>query len=408
MLRSPKLARQYTPRLVLRHVSNALLARYFGAGNLLAEIDFATPPETKVGPIYEAVQRLAPDDQARVGSDLLLVHSLADDQGLRAILDEATYHGIELLADLDELDGFYDKAMWTLLEYPTIVDVASRFSDADHLPHAYWHRRREGVPATQASDDEIAAADLGGAIAEFYRTNEGRGRSCEVEVYRRGSGWYFIALPEDYARTSLEYVGASLERRPQRPAFEVVFVYDPERQVLDTFALGQKKARLELETIFGRVILGCEIDAVKSDKIYDLNKFKRRGLKFLYDPGASIADVRVQSLRFTLYGTRRRLTFEADPGDSKNAIYDFVDAAFGEPAIGKAGQLSLATANVTRVGIHVTYLAESRRRKPTKTFHLTYPDGCTLGQDGRDAVLRQMLIDSKIEGTKSPEPQAVG
>jgi hypothetical protein len=402
------MARQYTPRLVLRHVSNALLKRYFDERRLLAEIDFPSLPETKVDPIYAAVQCLIPEDQARVGSDLFLVHSLADEQGLRAILDEAAYHGLDLVTDLDELEGFYDKALWTLLEHPTIIVVASRFSDADHLPNAYWHRRRDGVPVSEARDNELATAALAEAIASFYRANEGRGSSCEVEVYRRGSGWYFIALPEDYARTSLEYVGGALERRPQRPAFEVVFVYDPERPALDTYAQGQKKTRLELETIFGRTILGGEINPTKSDKIYDLNKLKRRGLRFIYGSDAGIAEVRVRSLRFSLFGTRRRLTFEADPGESKDAIYDFVDAAFGEPGNGQSNQLSLATANVTRVGIQVTYLAGSRRRRPTKTFYLTYPDGCTLGQEGREAVLRQMLIDSKIETTKAPESVAAG
>ncbi|OFV81331.1 MAG: hypothetical protein A2W26_01880 [Acidobacteria bacterium RBG_16_64_8] len=75
---------------------------------------------------------------------------------------------------------------------------------------------------------------------------------------------------------------------------------DPELGALHTFFRGPKAARLEIETIFSRVILGSELDPWKDDRVYDLNAFKRRGVKFVYDPASAIQDVRVKLLRLSL------------------------------------------------------------------------------------------------------------
>ena len=111
--------------------------------------------------------------------------------------------------------------------------------------------------------------------------------------------------------------------------------------------------------------------------------------------------MRVKLLRLSLIGGgARRLTLEADPREGRGAVYDLLDAAFGHGGNGAAGRLSLAMANITRVGIEVLFSRDGRRGKPTKTFYLTYPNGCTLKHEGRDAALRRMLIDSRIEAVE--------
>jgi hypothetical protein len=236
----------------------------------------------------------------------------------------------------------------------------------------------------------------------YFRLKEGRGRECLVEVYRRGTKLYYFAFPEDYAQASLEYTDTNkLERRAHRPIFQLVFVCDPESGTLDTFFRGQKKTRLEIETIFSRVILGSELDPWKDDRVYNLNAFKRRGMKFVYDPASGIQDVRVKLLRLSLMGGRsRRVILEADPSGARGTLYDLLEETFDRGGDGSHGGLPLALANVTRVGLQAFFSPGRRRGRNTKTFYLTYPNGCSLGHDGRDAVLRQMLIDSRIETIK--------
>ncbi len=326
---------------------------------------------------------------------------LADEQGIRAALDEGAFHSLDLAKEFERLPGFFDKALWTFLEHPRVTEVAARFREAEALPESSWYRQWESVPSVVPRDEDSACQELSEAVASYFRLKEGRGRECRVDVYRRRESFFYFALPEDFAQADLEYDEDGLQRRSRRPVFQVVFVYDPSRPALDTFVRGPKKTRLDLEEIFCRVILGRDVEQVQDDRVYELNKFKRRGTKFSCDPASGITDVRVKFLRMSLLGGgKRRLTLEADPSGGRNAIYDLTDEVFGHERNGAKGGLSRALANVTRVGIEAEFTRGARRGKPTKTFYLTYPNACSLGYDGRDAVLRQMLIDSKIEPAK--------
>ncbi len=390
--------RHYSPRDFLRLAPNALLARYFHERNLLTDLDIDSLAETDVQPIFEALTALAPELSAPVNSDFELVTALADEQGIQAILDEAQYHEFDFTDAFDSMPGFFDKALWTFLEHPRIAAVARLLSEVERYPTASWVRRRDEAFGAEPRDDDGARAELSGALGSYFHMKEGRGSECFVDVYRRGTKLYYFAFPEDYAQTSLEYLAGKLERRAHRPVFQVVFVCDPATGTLDTYFRGQKKTRLEIETKFSRVILGRELDPWKDDRVYDLNAFKGRGVTFVYDPTSGIHDIRVKQLRLTLIGGgSRRITLEADPSAAKEAVHDMLATLFASDSGHAHGGWSPAFANVTRVGLQVYFSSGSRRGRNTKTFYLTYPNGCTLGHHGRDAILRQMLIDSKIE-----------
>ncbi len=394
--------RHYSPRDFLRLASNKLLAHYFHERDLLSDLDIESLAETDVQPIFDAWSALPPERAAPVNSDFELVSGLAEEEGMQAILDEAEYHHLDLVDDLERLRGLYDKALWIFLEHHDVAEVAYRFCEADRLPRTYWARRQEGILGTKPRDDEDARSELGDALGSYFRLKEGRGRECIVDVYRRGTKLYYFAFPEDYAQTSLEYTDTkTLERRAHRPIFQVVFVCDPESGTLDTRFRGQKSTRLELEAMFSRVVLGRELDPWKDDRVYNLNAFRSRGVKFVYDPASGIQDVQVKLLRLSIMGgPSQRIVLEADPGERRGAVYDLLDEISDRSRDGSHGGLQLALANVTRVGLQVFFSPGRRRGRNTKTFYLTYPNGCTLGHDGRDAVLRQMLTDSGIETHK--------
>jgi hypothetical protein len=396
------MARHYSPRDFLRAAPNALLARYFHERDLLTDLDIASLPEVEVQPIFDAWTALPPEEAAEVNSDFELVTALADEQGVQAILDEADYHHLDLTDAFESMPGFFDKALSTFIEHRRVAEVAYRFCEAERFPANYWVRRREGLLGAEPRDDPDALAKLSEAIASYFRLKEGRGRECLVEVYRRGTKLYYFAFPEDYAQTALEYTGnKKLERRAHRPVFQLVFACDPGVGALDTFFRGRKETRLEIETIFSRVILERELDPLKDNRLYDLNVFKRRDVKFVYGPASGIQDIRVKLLRLTLMGGgSRRVVLEADTSEDRGAVYNLLEDLFDSDD-GPRGRLPLALANITRVGVLVSFSPGGRRGRHTKTFYLTYPNGCTLGHDGRDAILRQMLIDSKIETGKS-------
>jgi hypothetical protein len=56
---------------------------------------------------------------------------VCDEEGCKAILEEARFHGEDLEPVFTSLKGHYDRALWTFLERPDYLDVAARFREAD-------------------------------------------------------------------------------------------------------------------------------------------------------------------------------------------------------------------------------------------------------------------------------------
>jgi hypothetical protein len=281
------------------------------------------------------------------------------------------------------------------------VEVAARFREADELPKNYW-RDRSGLCDLIPRTDDAACSELAQLLKLYFRQKEGRGYSCFAEVSHRDSRWFFFAYPEDFGRSYIEYDGHDdrPQRRVHRPAFQVVFVYDPGNGSLSTYFQGSAAAAHDLEHLFARAILAVDLPSpARDERVYELNPFKYRGFPFRYDAASGIADVRVRQLRLSLLGGgSRRVTIDADPTGGSGAIYDLLDSATetgaGSP---RTNRIHLSLVNVTRVGIKAYFAHDGRGRRPTKTFYISFPNSCTLKHEGRDAVLRKMLIDSDIE-----------
>ena len=61
------------------------------------------------------------------------------------------------------------------------------------------------------------------------------------------------------------------------------------------------------------------------------------------------------------------------------------------------GKTPLALVNVSQARLTVTFAPDGRRGRRTRTFDLTSPNAINLGHDGRDAAIRQLLMDSEID-----------
>jgi hypothetical protein len=213
-----------------------------------------------------------------------------------------------------------------------------------------------------------------------------------VECYKRDDLDYFFGYPEDYAQASLEWVGKEFERRPHRPAFEIIFVYSQNGGTLDIFLSGDRKPVPELQAIFADAILKAELGPdEKDERVYDLSPLQSRHFQFVYGPESGIAEVAVKKLRLTLFPSAgQRIILEADPSYNKHAVYDLLDrVAKGVP---------MPQVAITQVGVRVTFAHNpSYRRSSTRTFDVTWPNSCSLKHDRRDLILRNMLVDSGIE-----------
>jgi hypothetical protein len=406
------MARHYSPKNFLRQAPNAMLARYCQEKELLAEVDFAGLSETNIGPIYDAWDHLPSETRRLMESDFRNIDALACENGIKAIIDAALVEEEDLEPIFAEMDGFFDKAFWTFFERDPFFEMALLFVNADNLPTRYW-RRRKDLPKVPANKDETSLRELGEAFSYYFRKTEGRGHACAIDYYRRNGLDYFFAYPEDYARTSLEWNKGALERRSHKPAFEIIVVYSQGEGALDIFFQGAIKTVRDLQVIFSRTILKTEIPPEEKDKrVYDLNGLKRREFAFIYDPASGINDVVVKKLRLSaLGGSMKRITLEADPSQNQEAVYDLLEEVVrvdGAAECPQCQKIPLSLVNITQAAIQVVLNHDGRRRPATRTFQVSYPNSCSLKQDGRDLVIRKMLVDSGLEPAEAVAQGTIG
>ncbi|MFY9328439.1 MAG: hypothetical protein WAO76_10535 [Georgfuchsia sp.] len=90
------MVRLYSPRSFFRHSPNAMLARYFAKQGVLTEHDFSEVSETKIEPIYQSWLTLPDAQRGEMERDFKEIDALACEGGIKAILDEAEWHGKNL------------------------------------------------------------------------------------------------------------------------------------------------------------------------------------------------------------------------------------------------------------------------------------------------------------------------
>lgn len=382
---------QYQPRKFLRDAPNELLKRYFQERGLLADVNFdALKDENDIESVYAAWQALPEGQLEQTEADFRSIDEMAEAEAVGIVITEGRWHDEELGSILEQLDSMCHKMMWVFLERPRVFDVAYKFCQADNLSQRYW-RKRKNMPSKEPAVDDASTRELGKAIGDYYHQNEGRGQHCWVEVYDRSGAQYFFVYVEDYADT---YIGfnkdGGFERRVVKPAFEIVFVYSPDGW-LDTFFKGSEDVLGQLQEIFAQIILNEPIGEPIL-KVYELNGLKKREFQFVYTPESGITDVRVKRLRLTVKGgPSRRVILEADPSGNKHEVYDLMEKTLNDRGI------PLRDTNVTQARLVFTFVSGGRRRNPTQTFDISFPNSCPLKYDGRDLIIRQCLKDSGID-----------
>jgi hypothetical protein len=395
------MAKQYQPKRFFRQVPNSLLEQYFNQNAVALEVGFDQLTETKIEPLYEAWLELPEDEAKKIERDFREIDFLASEGGIKAILDEARWHGEELAETFAEMESFHASAFWTFLNRDAYWTGAVLFHHADTIARSYW-RKRKNVPNKPACVDEECIRQLEKTISGYFHAKEGRGKNCKVECYRRNDLDYFYAYPEDYARANIEWVGEEFQRRPHHPAFEVIFVYSQSDGTLDIYLSGDKKPVPDLQKIFAETILKADLGPDKKDEqVYDLNPLKKRDFQFVYDRAEGIEDVLVRKLRLSsAFGKKEKIILEAESTYTPLAIYDLLDK------LGTA--INLFDYNITQVGLKVFFAPSPVSQKSkTRSFDITYPNSCSLTQDDRDLVIRKMLAASGLEPRGSGAAEGV-
>lgn len=383
------MARHYSPRSFFRHAPNAMLKRYFAKHGVLIEHDFSEVSETKIEPIYQAWLSLPDTQRGEMERDFKEIDALAEG-GLKAIIDEAEFHGENLAELLSEHEGFHEKAFWVFLERPKYWPAARAFCHADSISSSQWNECRT-TNHSSARVEDASIRDLEKILSHHFFNKEGRGKNCTVDCYRRGKLDYFFAYPEDYAHASIDWEGATLKRSARHPAFEIIFVYSQDEGKISLYMKGSRDTKKEVRALFADTILGLELgEFVEDDRVYELAPLQDSNPPFKFSSDSGIQSVAIKKFRLAINGTKERITLEVNPEHNHNAIYELRDKL--------CQTIPASQMTITQVGILVTFVPDpGTGKKNTRSFDVNWPNSCSLKHDGKDAIIRKMLIASGIE-----------
>lgn len=387
---------EYSPITFFHRVPKLLLGRYFHQRHkVLLEINFDKMEETRKSAetILEAFIVLSEDDQKVIESEFQDIDGMAFQGGVKALIEEATEHphfNAAFPEAINQYDSDHGKAMWTFLEYPQYWAGATSILFAENIADSFW-RKRNDLPHIQPLVELEDAQCLERALIRYFKTREGRGRHCQIDVFRRREKEYFFAHLTDFGKSELEFEDTVFNPRARTPAFEIIFVYTQSEGSLDIYAPKNTKYIADLQQQFAEKILELEEldEFAGDDMIYNLNLLADRDFVFKGLEDFDIEAVNIRLLRLSLLGSGGRVvTLKADPKHNAKAVYDMID------------EFKLPPFNVTQVEIIVTFRTPiPGSRTKNRKFKISDPDWCTLRHHGRDEMIREMLIRSGIEAT---------
>jgi len=355
---------------------------------------------TEIEPITEALDQLGEKQRTDVEAEFAQVYEMACSLGVRVLIEEAesVYHNLDWSETFEQMENPYEKALWAFMNHRSIFEIALDLALMDRV--GGWKQRYVGEGLTAAVEEQDKG-NLANAVCAFYG-KQGRGRHCKVDNYRRENPerHCYFAYPEDYPTTEMGYNDkGEFYHWPTKPAFEVIFVYQPQSGFLYVRAKGKGEEIEKLQEIFCQTILGLDRLPDKKTKHFDLEPLKNKEIRFPTDPADGVESVCVRMLRLDMPGTgNRRITFEASsPGDGK-AIYKLIDRALAKQ------NLSLDDVIVARAKLHFKFAGRDGKKGKTLTFEISTPDGCTLKDDPPDQIAKKYIerwgfISGWVSGT---------
>jgi hypothetical protein len=250
-------------------------------------------------PVYAAWQALSAQAREAIGADFLNVAGLATKQGIQVIIEEGKFHNRDLVAELATFPSHTEKAFHTLLQYPRVFRVASQLNYADNLTR-YWHYRHD-LPKKPPDISAEARMALRKAVSDYYVENQGRGQYHDFDLRRHGSVHYFIVYLFDYPDTFAGFDDeGKMRRRPQTPAFDVVFRYDESRGHLDLYAEGPKQLRRDLEELFAKTAMAEDLSLQSPPGVsFYLDHLKDPSFSFPTEPAAGIFSVTIRTMQLS-------------------------------------------------------------------------------------------------------------
>jgi hypothetical protein len=317
--------KQYNPKTVLRQISNRVLKDMFEHHGHVIEAEWEDLAPRQVQDIYDAFLKLPEADRRDFEVELQDIHTVAQvDKGVRLLVEEAAFDGLDVAAELDRFDSRYDKAVWMLLNHGDVWEKAAVLAHAETLQNRSWHKRN-GLPRKAPDMSAPVIEGLENDISAFYWQAEGRGQLCRIDHLRRNAHLdYFFVYLSDHPDTEIIWDEEGNWQRIKRcHAFEVVFVYDRDMGTMDVHAQGGRKVVEPLQKLFAKAVLGIALEPEDPAECpHRLDGLKERTFAFDTDPEDGITQVAIRLLSVSPMGNpKKKITVQLATDGNPEDIY---------------------------------------------------------------------------------------
>jgi hypothetical protein len=385
------MSRKYNLGTFLRQTPRASLESYFESRGLLQDFDFFDLHRNNIGPALRAVMSLPPHQRNEVETDFRDIFPLADQAGTQIMIEHLSQVEPRLVDSLRCMENHYERAMWLFMCRNRSADDLFRQCrlSVDMRTLSFPRSKRlVGLPAKNPAHDEATCQALAAGLSAWYR-EQGRGERCLVEYHHRSNPerHCFFAYANDYSGALLTMADEGLTRQSVRPVFEICFVFYSDEGVLEMAAPGRAKEVAALQDLFCRTTLGLSGRPTGKGRVaYRLNGLLNPSFSFATDPEDGIERVELLAVELMDRESPRHRVWLMKPAGSTDTLDDLI-ARF---CSGKG--LSRESVAIRQVRLRLTFRGDGQsKRKSTKTFMVSSPDGTSLKDGPRDQIARKYL-----------------
>lgn len=387
----------FTPINFIHQADKELLGRFFTANELTWDLPWDELERGDTEEIERRWRELDDEVLAKVEVPMRRIWSLSKGNGNRLLVEEAELTGDPLPEAVKSSRFGINRAIWVWLENRAAFDLAWNCDRADQISSRMRHTR-QGVPVTTPRLEAAALTALKESVAGYYWEHQGCGRRAHVQPYRKLNRYHLIyVFPEGYPDLFQGFDDdGEWTVREQRPAFQVLFTYDPVEGTLEICAPGIRDVQEDLEHFFAEHILGTTLPVEQPDRAtYDLGRLLDPALcTFPVADGRLIVpgSVRLRKLRCSVRaangGSAGIIGFESSARQQHQDIHTFIARFLDER------RMPRSLLKVLSAELEAEYrLPQVTRGQSTKKldWRLSGTDGCNLGTTPEELAIRQLL-----------------
>ena len=340
------------------------------------------------------VVELQPESvQQEIDRDFSAIYNLATDGGVSNLLNQAKDQGVNVpLTDI-ETKNDYDIALWFFNNHRDVfgrADVEEKFSAGAVI--------RVPVPTKDLDFVIGKIGDLDKGLKSYYQ-QEGRGKYCLVESYKKHDRIYIVSYVSDRGAIDIypDEKRGRLIKGARRPSIEIYYHYIPKDDegggTLAVKAKGGLPKKLALLGVFTKSVFNHELDNTK--QTYNLDMLRNPNFSFQYDDDDQVEGwwLKRLDLRTRDYKTRVEISVKDEDKMGVAAMWDELRKLhLAEKVQPASGML------ISRAHFKIAFTPTDQHPKGKRTFYVTYKNSTDLNaNDELDNKAKVILKKSKID-----------